>query len=165
MLPVLIAILLGTFAPAQKMPQVNLKDLEGKVVSAPSVLNPNGPTVVSFWAIWCKPCIMELAAMHDQYEDWKSATGVKIVAISIDDARNSAKVASFVSGKGWDFDVYIDENSDLKRALSVANIPHTFIFNQAGEMVWQHSSYTPGDEDQVFEVLQKVAKGEQPDRH
>ncbi len=146
--------------PIQKMPDVAIKDLKGKVVRSSEIINSEGPTVLSFWATWCKPCIQELLAIHDQYPDWREETGVKLIAISIDDARNSAKVVSFVNGKAWEYDVYIDENSDLKRALSVANIPHTFVLNKEGQIVWQHNSYTPGDEDKLYEVIQKVSKGE-----
>ena len=71
-----------------------------------------------------------------------------------------ARVQPFVSSRSWEYEVYLDPNGDFKRALNVNNIPHTFLVNGKGEIVWQHNSYTPGDEEELFELVKKVAKGE-----
>lgn len=139
------------------LPDVDVKDLTGKMVKSSSLLNTNGLTIIDFWATWCKPCILELDNISDQYPRWQKETGVKIIAISIDDARNAAKVAPFVKGRDWTYEVYIDENSDFKRALNVGNIPHTFLLNKQGEIIWQHNSYASGDEDELYELIKKEA--------
>jgi peroxiredoxin len=139
-------------------PSINLKDLEGGTFNTADLANDGKPIVVSFWATWCKPCIQELVAISDYYEDWQTETGVKLVAISVDDARTSPKVPGFVSGKGWDYEVYIDENSDLKRALGIVNVPHTFLLDGKGNIVWQHNSYVPGDEEHLHEEIVKLTK-------
>jgi cytochrome c biogenesis protein CcmG/thiol:disulfide interchange protein DsbE len=145
---------------SNKLPDIKIKDLNGKMVSANTISNEGKPMVVSFWATWCKPCIRELNAVNDQIVDWEDETGVKVVAISIDDSRQSARVRPFVASQGWEYDVYLDENSELRRALNVNNIPHTFLLNGKGEIVWQHNGYFPGDEDHLYELVQKVANGE-----
>ena len=122
--------------------------------------NDNKLYVVNFWATWCKPCVQELTAISEVYEEWQKETGVKVIAISTDDSRNSARVTPFVNARNWTYDVYLDPNGDFKRALNVNNIPHTFLINGKGEIVWQHNSYTPGDEEELYELLKKVAKGE-----
>jgi peroxiredoxin len=114
--------------------------------------------IILFWATWCKPCIQELKTMHEIYEEWQEKTGVKIIAISIDDSRSSKKVAPFVNGRGWNFDVYIDENSDFRRAMNVNNPPHSFLVDGKGKIVYQHNGYAPGDEDKLFKELNKIVK-------
>lgn len=147
------------------IPEATVKTLEGKSVSTSTFSNEGKPIILSMWATWCKPCIRELNAIKDQYPDWQAETGVKIIAISIDDARNTAKVKPFVNGEGWEYEVYLDENGDLKRLLSVNSIPHTFLVDGEGRIVWQHNGYAPGDEDELFELVQKVAKGESIEAH
>lgn len=149
------------FSLAQdKIPAIKIKDLKGNTVDASSFDNDGKPIIISFWATWCKPCIRELNAINDQYADWVDETGVKLIAISIDDTRLSSKVRPFVSSQGWEYDVYLDENSELKRALGVNNIPHTFLLNGKGEIVWQHNGYFPGDEDHLYELVEKLINGE-----
>lgn len=158
----LLAILvLGSIAYGQgrELPSVSVKNLEGETVNTETFSNEDGPIIVSFWATWCKPCILELMTIAEEYEDWQDETGVKLIAISIDDARNANKVAPFVNGKGWDYEVYIDENSDFKRSMNVGNVPHTFVLNADREIVWQHNSYSPGDEEELLEVVKAVAEG------
>ena len=142
-----------------EIPSVNIKMLDGKVFNT-SQLNNNGkPMIIDFWATWCKPCVAELNAVSENYADWQTETGVKLVAISIDDARTMASVAPFVSGKGWTYDVYIDANSDFRRAMNVNNVPHTFLLDGNGKIVAQHNTYAPGDEDKLYEELVKVSSG------
>ena len=67
-------------------------------------------------------------------------------------------VKPMVEGKGWDFDILLDVNSDLKRAMNVSNPPHTFLFDGSGKLVYQHTGYIEGGEEDLYEEIQKVAK-------
>ncbi|MCZ2355627.1 MAG: TlpA family protein disulfide reductase [Bacteroidia bacterium] len=139
-----------------ELPSVKLKDLDGKTVNSNTFSNKGKPIIISFWATWCKPCLQELVTIHEQYADWQAETGVKLIAISIDDVRNSSKVAPFVRGKGWEYEVYLDENNDFKRALNVNMVPHTFLLDGNQKVVWQHASYVPGDEVKLYEKVKEL---------
>jgi len=139
-----------------KLTKQSVEVLNGQKVELTELVNKEGPTVISFWATWCKPCILELNEMQDLYSDWIDETNVKIIAVSIDDSRSADKVRSFVNGKGWEFEVVLDKNSNLKRALNINNVPYTMIVNRDQEIVWQHSGYVPGDEELVFEKLESL---------
>jgi peroxiredoxin len=142
-----------------KVPSIQLKDLSGNMLNAASLENDGKPIVISFWATWCKPCIRELNAVNDLIIDWEEETGVKVIAVSVDDSRNSARVKPFIASQGWEFEVYLDENQELKRALNVNNIPHTFLLDGQGNIVWQHNGYIPGDEDHLYELIETLANG------
>ncbi len=144
----------------QTLPSVDLKTLDGKTFNTKDIVNDGKPIIISLWATWCKPCVAELMAISDVYDDWVEETGVKLYAISIDDSKTASRVAPFVNGKGFDFVVLQDQNWDLKRALNIVDIPFLCILNGKGEIVWQHTSYAPGSENEVFEIVKKIAKGE-----
>ncbi|MCB9186189.1 MAG: TlpA family protein disulfide reductase [Flavobacteriales bacterium] len=137
------------------LPSAMVKTLDGKSVDTKTFENDDKPIIISFWATWCKPCVLELNTIMDEYADWQEETGVKLIAISIDDARNTAKVAPFVNGKGWEYEVYMDPNGDFKRVMNVNTVPHTFVLNGDKQVVWSHNAYAPGDEEELYEIVKE----------
>lgn len=149
-----------TITKNRQLPSIDIKDVKGNPYNTSKILNDGKPIVISFWATWCKPCIKELTTISDVYPDWQKETGVKIYAVSVDDARSSSQVSPLANGKGWDYDVLLDQNGDFKRAMNVGPIPHTFLLNGKGEIVWQHTSFSEGSELELIELIRKVSKGE-----
>ena len=143
---------------AQQIPSVQLKDLSGKSVDTSTLENDGKPFIISFFANWCKPCLRELDAIKDVYEDWQKETGVKLYAISIDDAQNSLKVGPEAKAKGWQFEILLDPNSDFKRALSVNLIPAVFIVDGDGKIVSSRTGYKNGEEEQLIKEVRKLLK-------
>ena len=157
----LTTIVLFSFDSAtRKVPSVDLKSLEGKTINSSTFSNNGKPMIISFWATWCSPCKKELNAVAEVYSDWQKETGVKLIAISIDDSKSSSNVAPYVNSKGWEYESYLDLNSDFKRAMNVNNPPQTFIVDGSGNIVWQHVGFKEGDEAQYIEVVRKLIKGE-----
>lgn len=143
-----------------QLPSVQLKDLNGKPVDSATLSNDGKPFVISFWATWCKPCIRELMAFHEVYEDWVEETGVKIYAISIDEAQNSTKVKPLADARGWEYEILLDQSGDFARSLGCQNPPHLVILDGNGKIVESHSGYTEGSEDHVYEIIKKLVNKE-----
>lgn len=152
------AMAVTTQADAQQLPAVALKDLDGKSINTSDLARPGQPTLICFWATWCSPCKRELNTYAEMYPDWQDETGVEIVAVSIDDQRSVRRVAPYVNSVMWDYTVLLDPNKDFARAMQVINVPHTFLVDGEGNVVWQHNNYAPGDEDEVYEELLKLAE-------
>lgn len=146
-----------SFSQSLQIPAVQIKTVDGKAFNTKDIKN-DGPIIIDFWATWCKPCVLELNTITEDYEDLVEETGVKIYAVSIDNSRTSARVAPFVNTNEWEYEVLLDPNSDFKRAMNVVNVPHVFIFDKNGKLVEQHTSYSPGDEDHLYELIRKLAK-------
>jgi thiol-disulfide isomerase/thioredoxin len=142
------------------LPKVTVKDLQGNSIEATSFNNDGKPFLIDFWATWCVPCIRELNNISKVYDKWQEETGIKLIAVSIDDSRSSKKVAPYVKGRGWKFEFFIDENSDLKRALNVSNPPHTFLVNGKGEIVWEHTGYADGAEEELISKVKELISKE-----
>ncbi len=140
------------------LPSVTLSDMNGKQVNIADYGKSGKITVVSFWATWCVPCKKELTNMADLYDEWKQKYNMRLVAVSIDDSRNSTKVKPIVDGQRWTYDVLLDVNQDLKRQLNIQSVPFTMLVNASGKIVYTHSGYVDGDEYILEEELQKLVK-------
>jgi thiol-disulfide isomerase/thioredoxin len=137
----------------QTLPNLVLKDINGKSKNLADYSKSNKITIVSFWATWCAPCKKELNSINEIYDEWKTKYGLELVAICTDNARNTPKVKPYVDGQGWDYDVIMDINQDFQRAMNVVQIPHTFLLDQTGKIVYQHSGYVEGDEFMLEEKI------------
>ena len=150
-------IAFATCTSAQ-LPSVTLKDINGKAVQTDKLSNDGRPFIIDFFATWCKPCNRELDAIAEVYEDWQKETGVKIFAISIDEAQKINKVKPLVENHGWEYDVLLDPNGDLKRALGIQMIPFTLICDGQGNIVYKHNGYTDGEETELIEKVRELLK-------
>ena len=144
--------------PGKKLPSINLKDMAGNAINTAKVTNDGNPIVISFWATWCKPCKLELNTIADEYDDWVEETGVKLIAVSTDDQRTVKSVKPTVNASGWDYDIWLDTNADFKRAMGVNLVPHTFLLDGNGTIVYSHNNFVPGDEEELYEQILKISK-------
>lgn len=149
----LLLFTIGACAQEQ-LPNINLKTLDNETISIRTVGKNHELMIISLWATWCVPCKNELDAINDVYEDWQDETDVALYAVSIDDSRTVKRVKPLVNGKNWDFEILLDTNNDLKRALGAATVPLTLVVKN-GKIVFRHSGYAPGYEDELFEILQE----------
>ncbi len=139
-----------------QIPSVNIKTINGGIINTSELHNNNNPIIISFWATWCKPCKEELENIHEVYEEWVEETNVKLIAISIDDARNASKIKPLVNSKGWEYEVYHDSNSEFATQMGVKPIPHTFLLDGKKTIVWNHTGYTDGDEEDLYEKILEI---------
>ena len=150
----------GVMAQNAKLPDnVTLKTLDGKTVTSSVIQNDGKPLIISFWATWCGPCRNELNTIREVYDEWEEETGGKLIAISIDNTRTSAKVKPLVESSEWPYEVYLDQNMDFAHALNIGqDPPHTFVVNGDGEIVWQHKGFQPGAEEELIEQVRNLLK-------
>ena len=146
----------STYSQSRTLPSINVGTLDGNSINIQEIENDGNPIVINFWATWCKPCKKELNNISEIYEEWQDETNVKLVAISIDDSRSMSKVGPYINASDWEYDIFLDPNGELKRAMGVSTVPHTFLLNGKKEIVWQHRGYVDGDEDKLFSEIKKL---------
>ena len=155
-----IAFVLFLSSFQQTMPKrivpVNLKTLDGKNCNSSTFTKDSVPIILVFWISFHKNPAKELDAIAENYVAWKKETGVKVIAIAEDDNRTSAKINAKVNEKEWEFEFYLDPTQDFKRAMNVNDVPHTFVINASGEVVWEKIGYAEGDENTIYSELKKL---------
>ena len=155
---VAVFLLFTLQANAQKeIPNISVKTLDGTSLNMDEITKVKGVKIISFWATWCVPCINELDAISEVYDDWKDETNVELIAIATDDARTKKRIKPLINGKGWEYKILLDENQDLQRSLNITTMPHVIVIKD-GEIVYRHTGYFPGAEDQLYEVVKENSK-------
>lgn len=150
----ILFILLSVSSLSQNIvPNTKLKNLESEFIYTNDVLIKNNFYIISFWATWCIPCINELDAIVDIYEELEK-DNIEVIAISTDDARTKKRVRPMINGKDWNFKILLDENHDLKRALNIVGIPHTII-TKGTKIIYRRIGYSPGEEVDLFEFIRE----------
>ena len=139
-----------------ELPKVDMKTLDGKTINSQELSTDDNVIIVSLWATWCVPCLKELDAISELYEEWQEETNVKLYAISIDDSRGVTRVKPLINGKGWDYTILLDTNNDFKRAVGAATVPLTLLVKN-NQIVYSHSGYSPGAEYELYEKIKEFS--------
>jgi thiol-disulfide isomerase/thioredoxin len=139
-----------------RMPNLIVKDLQNKPVHINKDFNEVDKIYIfSFWATWCAPCISELEAINEHYAEWSEELNMELIAVSTDDSRTQRRVRPLLNGKNWPYQVLMDTNQDLKRALSIVNIPYMVVVkNQKIELIF--NGYTQGAEEKLYQSLKTL---------
>jgi len=153
----LLLLLFGFLSYSQQnVPNIKTTSIDGKTVSIQTdFLEKDKLYIFSFWATWCSPCIQELDAINEVYEDWKKNLNVELIAVSTDDSRTQKRVKPLVNGKGWNYTILLDTNQEFKRSLGISNIPYLIVIKN-GKIVFTENGHTPGNEDKLFEKLKSL---------
>ena len=136
------------------IPNITLNTLNGKSVKIQDEISKDKITILSFWASWCVPCINELDAISEVYEDWQEDFNMELIAISTDDARTQKRIRPMVNGKGWPYKILLDKNQELKRALNISTLPQIIILKDS-KIIYIHSGYSPGVEDEFYDIIKE----------
>tara|TARA_B110000977_G_scaffold195157_1_gene273056 strand:- start:977 stop:1414 length:438 start_codon:yes stop_codon:yes gene_type:complete len=139
-----------------ELPSIDLTTTEGKKISLQEAATSDNIVIVSLWATWCVPCLKELDAISEVWDEWQDETNVELLAISIDDSRTVKRVKPLINGKGWDYTILLDTNNDLKRALGASTVPLTLLVKN-NKIIFRHSGYSPGYESELFEKIKEYS--------
>lgn len=143
-----------TISAMAQVPSVRVENGRGESVNTAELVDGETPMIISFWATTCKPCIRELDAINDAYIDWIEEAEFRVIAVSTDDSRFSSQARALAEGHGWsDFTVLYDKNQEFMRAMNVTVTPQVFVVDKDGKIVYSHTGYTPGNEQELIDTI------------
>jgi len=134
-------------AQTTSIPAVDLRNIDGKIVSSTEITLPGIPTLVVFWNSTSGKCCENLDKLQETWEDSLRHLGVKMVAICVDCNGNWTQVKPIVNGNDWDFETYIDVNGDFKRAMNVGEVPCSMLFDTDQNLICRMNSACTGSEE------------------
>lgn len=156
-------VLLATATPtwaAKTVPKFKLCNVDGKKVTFDDLAAKYELLAFVFWATDCGPCkgeLVEINKFADNYE------GFGVVAVSTDSARTSSEVKPFVRGQGFKFDVLLDVDAELVKALGIPGNPYAMLVTAEGDVIWEHSGYRKGDEKKMQAEIEEYFAARGPD--
>ncbi len=134
-------------------PDFSLRDLDGALFNLEENLGDK-LVLIDFWATWCSPCMRYLPKLHEIQELFIDE--LLLVTISIDRPRNHSDVRRVIRSQNYDFITLLDPNGEVQRQYNVRTVPHTFLIDREGRIVYDHSGYRQGDEEALIAKIRAL---------
>jgi cytochrome c biogenesis protein CcmG/thiol:disulfide interchange protein DsbE len=140
--------MVGHPAPAEALPRLDT----GTVIPLKGELS--GPTLVTFFASWCVPCVQEAPALLAL-----KAEGVRIIGVAYKDDPNASR--DFLTRNGDPFNtVVVDRNGRAGIDFGVDGVPDTFLVGADGVILAKHAG--PIEPADATALLDRIPQGPRP---
>ena len=146
--------LLSILSAQDRVPNLRLKMLNGKYAKLYDFLK-DGPMIIDFWATWCEPCKKQMRYL-DLFQNHFKEVGLEVLTVNTDTPKSMSKVKPYVRTKGFEFNVAVDPNSQIKKKMKIQQMPTTIIIDQDGTVVYRHKGYVPGDEVGILKAITEL---------
>ncbi len=161
----LVALLVVTALPSTtaavggKAADFTLRDIDGQHVSLGDYLGEK-VIVLHFWTACCasgQAVMPHLKTLHEELAD----SGVVVLAVSVDAARNEPRVKGFVRAGSYPFTVLLDQSTEVVTIYDPRQVvPFTVVIGRDGQIYATFEAYAPGDEVRLRETLVGIVGGD-----
>jgi cytochrome c biogenesis protein CcmG, thiol:disulfide interchange protein DsbE len=134
--------------PATPPKTRDMRDYKGSVV------------LLSVWATWCKPCIVEMPSIERLYKDY-GPQGLKVVAVSIDDPGTDTTIRAFAREHDLTFEILHDPSGAIEQEYQTTGVPETFVIGRDGvirkKIIGASDWDSQGDRALIAQLLKESA--------
>ena len=121
---------------AVSLPKLAVTDWVNVEGQAPALADLRGkPVVVEFWATWCPPCLALIPHLKDLHEK-HAEDGLTILTVHASDGAQKKAVESFAKKNKITYPIGLDTTGRVMSAYGVREIPHAFVIDRAGKVIW-----------------------------
>lgn len=97
------------------------------------------PLLINVWATWCAPCRIEMPSLEVLHQAYKGR-GLRVIAISIDDANQDPLIREFVREQRLTFDILHDASAAVMEQLKAEGLPQSYLVSRSGHIVASRSA-------------------------
>lgn len=108
-------------------PEISASLLDGSHFDLPALAGK--VVLIHFWATWCEPCRVEMPALDAFYRAHRNE-GLVVVAISLDERSDLAKVKAAMAGMSYP--TALLEDAQAKGYGRIWRVPLTFAIDRRG---------------------------------
>jgi len=134
-----------TLVPEDEVPtfdEASFTTFDGKDTPLSSVRGT--PTVVNFFSSTCTPCITEMPAFEEVYQDLREGGQVAFLGLAVADRTDDA--LALVDQTGVTYPTAEDKDSSVISALGGTLLPTTVLLDADGKIVSRHAGALTADE-------------------
>lgn len=139
----------STKASKKYIPNISVKDLEGKDVELKNLIDGK-LTLLLFWATWCPSCRQELSEFEKYFPKYKDA-GLSVIAFSVDE--NAADVVKFTKENNLPIKIMMSNPGLMAAYGGIRSIPVTFFLDNEGQIKNKIIGYNSKLEDEIKKYL------------
>ncbi len=136
----------------------SLEDLEGQRHDIEQYLE-KGPVYITFFAMWCQPCLHKLRMLQPVYDKYKD-DGFTLLVINTDTPNSLSRVESYWRSQRYEMPMLLDPSSRVFERLNGRSLPYALMVDQKGDIVQVDTGFLPGDEKKIEELVAELLSAE-----
>ncbi|MBI4540803.1 MAG: TlpA family protein disulfide reductase [Gemmatimonadetes bacterium] len=117
--------------------------------------------LLNVWATWCTPCQEEMPSIERLYQKYRDR-GLRVAAVSVDDAGQEGSIRQFVEQFGLTFDILHDDTGAIFDTFQMLGLPETYLIDAEGRIRDRAIGGADWYSDEKRALVEKWLPGEEP---